>query len=274
MKNVGLVKKLKISKIVDIGAYLDNDGIEVLIPEKYLPENYDIGDFLEVFLYTDSEDRIIATTLTPFATLGELAILEVVDKNDFGCFLNLGIAKDIFMPTKKTYMYPISSKVCVFIDRDKEGRLIARGDIKSYCKSIKDSSLKYFQSVSIVPFRKTNLGYECIINKQYLGLIYNDEVYDSNFLYRETIAYIKKIYPNGKCDLSLKQPLQKKKSYADDVLYIVKQHGGEMNFNYDSSPEDIAMVFKISKKSFKKSLSELISDNKIELTHNNSIKLR
>ena len=273
MKDVGCIKRLEIAKIVSIGAYLKKDDSLVLLPVRYLSSTLKEGDFVDVFLYTDSEDRLIATTLNPLALLGEIAALRIVDKNNYGCFLDLGIAKDIFMPTKSSEPYKVGSYVVVFIDKDKEGRLIARHNIKSYLKNIKDSSLKVFCKVSILPFKRTNLGYECVINGKYLGLVYYNEVFIKDFLFNKQVGYIKRIYKGGKCDLSLKPPMEKSKSQAERVFMILKSNGGVMKFGYDSSPQEILEVFEMSKKSFKKSLSDLITEHKIEVFDNCYIRI-
>ncbi|WP_245892431.1 CvfB family protein [Helicobacter valdiviensis] len=273
MIDVGRICNLEIVKIVKIGAYLQKGDKEILLPLKYLPKEAKEGQNIEVFLYTDSEDRLIATTLKPYALRGEIALLRVVDKNNWGCFLDLGIAKDLFMPTKQNY--PLGSNVAVLISTDKEGRLIAKNDIKPYLKDLKRSNLKVFSEVEIIPFRVTNLGYECVINGEFLGLVYKNEVFSKDFLNKKYKAYIKRIYPNGKCDLSLKPPMQKSDTNKEacKVLEILKEKGGEMKFNYDSSPQSILETFSLSKKAFKRALSELIKNNQI-LLENGIIKIK
>ncbi|CAM2946012.1 S1 RNA-binding domain-containing protein [Helicobacter burdigaliensis] len=274
MIDVGRIYTLEIVKIVKIGAFLQKGDKEILLPLKYLPKDAKEGQSIEVFLYTDSEDRLIATTLKPYAMLGEIALLKVVDKNNFGCFLDLGIAKDLFMPTLKPQNYPLKSNVAVLVSVDREGRLIAKNDIKPYLKDLKKSNLKTFSEVEIIPFRATELGYECVINGEFLGLVYKNEVFNKNFLNQKYKAYIKKIYPNGKCDLSLKPPMQKsnEKEEAKRVLEILEQKGGKMEFNYDSTPQSILENFSMSKKAFKRALSELVKNKQIILENGNITK--
>lgn len=203
---IGICKELKIARFAKAGVYLQNGQEEVLLPNKYLPKDAKIGDKISVFLYTDSEDRPIATTLMPKAQMGEIAILKVVDKNNFGCFLDLGIAKDVFMPSKIPQKYPLGSEVAVFLSVDRENRLLAKENIKPYLSNFCES-LRHFKAgfeVKIIPFRVTPLGYECVINGVNLGLLYKNEVFEEVPLFREREGFIKRIYSDGKCDLSLK----------------------------------------------------------------------
>lgn len=267
---VGVIRKLKLARFVEFGAYLQDKDEEVLLPKKYLPKDSKINDMIEVFLYHDSEGRVIATTLKPKAQRDEIAVLKVVDRNYLGCFLDLGIAKDLFMPTQNPQKFSINSQVLVFITTDKQGRLIAKGNIKSYLKGLRDCNnqeLRAFSKVEIFPFRKSELGYECVINGEYLGLLHQNEVFGGIEFFVKREGYIKRIYPNGKCDLSLKLPLAKKDSAseAQEVLKKLKESGGHLKMHYDSNPKEIAKIFKMSKKSFKKALTSLIEQDKITL---------
>lgn len=276
---IGVVSKLRLGRFVEFGAYLQNKGEEVLLPNKYLPKDSKIGDMIEVFLYHDSEGRVIATTLKPKAQRGEIAALEIVDRNHLGCFLDLGIAKDLFMPTQNPQKFSINSQVLVFITTDKQGRLIAKVNIKSYLKSLKNinkQELDIFSKVEIIPFRESNLGYECVINGEYLGLLYRSEIFEKIKLFKKREGFIKKIYPNGKCDLSLKPPLAKKDSIseAQEVLERLKESGGHLKMHYDSDPKEITKIFKMSKKSFKRALTSLIEQDKIILKAKEGIWLK
>lgn len=257
-----------ISRFANPGAYLFDGVDEVLLPNAYVPKDAKIGDKIEVFLYTDSSDRPVATTLMPKAQRGEIAVLKVVDKNNLGCFLDLGIAKDVFMPTKIPQNYPIGSEVAVFLTLDRENRLLAKENIKPYLQNFKTNlqTMKVGVKVRILPFRKTPLGFECVINGENLGLLYHNEVFGEFMLYEAREGYIKRIYHNGKCDLSLKHPLSKndKKSESTILLGLLRDRG-VLELNYDSEPMKIYAQCKMSKKAFKRALSALLSESKVVL---------
>ena len=174
--DIGLCKQLEIVRIAKPGAYLLSGLDEILLPNAYVPKDAKVGDKVAVFLYTDSNDRPVATTLIPKAQRGEIALLKVVDKNNLGCFLDLGIAKDIFMPTKSPEHYKIGSKVAVFLTLDRESRLIAKVNIKPYLDNTHLKGLKVGTKVEIIPFRSTPLGFECVVNGKGLGLLYKNEM--------------------------------------------------------------------------------------------------
>ena len=263
-----MIKTLKIVRFANPGAYLLEGMSEVLLPNAYVPKEAKIGDVLEVFLYTDSSDRPVATTLQPKAQRGEIALLKVVDKNSLGCFLDLGIAKDIFMPTKIPQNYPIGSEVAVFLTLDRENRLLAKENIKPYLCNFQTNlqNAKVGDKVKIIPFRKTPLGFECVINGENLGLLYHNEIFEKFTLYEEKEAYIKRLYKNGKCDLSLKNPfLKKDKKLESKMLLEFLEHQKVLELNYDSEPSAIYQQCNMSKKAFKRALSELITQGKVVL---------
>lgn len=276
---IGIKQKLRISRIVDFGVYLQSGQEEVLLPKKYVLEDSKIGEEIEVFLYHDSEGRVIATTLEPKAQREEIALLKVVGKNEWGCFLDLGIAKDLFMPTKTPHKFNLDSQVLVFITTDRENRLIAKSNIKSFLKSFKEAPkglYKVSSKVEIVPFRESNLGYECVVDGEYLGLLYKNEIFSQIEINQKIEAFIKRIYPNGKCDLSLKLPMTKKDTTneAKKVLERLKENGGHLGLHYDSAPQEITEILKMSKKSFKSALTWLLEQDKITLKAKEGIWLK
>lgn len=278
MIEIGVCKELIIKRFTSAGAYLQIGEEEVLLPNKYLSKNAKIDDKVLVFLYTDSEDRPIATTLKPQAQRGEIAVLKVVDKNNLGCFLDLGIAKDIFMPSKTSHKYPLGSQVAVFLSVDRENRLLAKENIKPYLRNFREK-LKHFKAgfkVKILPFRITPLGYECVVNASNLGLLYKNETFEELSLFSEYDGFIKRIYANGKCDLSLKHPREKNSNIEDSrkVLEILYRNNGRLNLHYDSDPKEIQSVCSMSKKAFKRALSLLLMENKILLKQKIGIEIK
>ncbi|MCI5633486.1 S1-like domain-containing RNA-binding protein [Helicobacter sp.] len=271
--DIGLCKQLEIVRIAKPGAYLLSGLDEILLPNAYVPKDAKVGDKVAVFLYTDSNDRPVATTLIPKAQRGEIALLKVVDKNNLGCFLDLGIAKDIFMPTKSPEHYKIGSKVAVFLTLDRESRLIAKVNIKPYLDNTHLKGLKIGTKVEIIPFRSTPLGFECVVNGKGLGLLYKNEIFGVFALFETYEAYIKR--NDGKCDVSLKHPLRKTALEAESqlLLRVLEQNGGILKLHYDSLPQDIYTQCNLSKKAFKRALSALIKANKVSLKPQDSILL-
>ena len=256
--DIGLCKELEIVRLAKPGAYLLSGADEILLPNAYVPKEAKVGDKVAVFLYTDSDDRPIATTLTPKAQRGEIAVLKVVDKNNFGCFLDLGIAKDIFMPTKSPEHYKIGSKVAVLLSLDRESRLIAKVNIKPFLDNAHLKGLKVGVKVEIIPFRSTPLGFECVVNGKGLGLLYKNEIFGA-----------------FACDVSLKHPLCKTSLETESQLLLkaLEQNGGILKLHYDSAPQEIYTQCNLSKKAFKRALSALIKANKVALKPSDSILL-
>ena len=271
--DIGLCKQLEIVRIAKPGAYLLSGADEILLPNAYVPKDAKVGDKVAVFLYTDSNDRPVATTLIPKAQRGEIALLKVVDKNNFGCFLDLGIAKDIFMPTKSPEHYKIGSKVAVFLTLDRESRLIAKINIKPYLDNAHLKGLKVGAKAEIIPFRSTPLGFECVVNGKGLGLLYKNEIFGTFALFETYEAYIKR--NDSKCDVSLKHPLCKTSLETESQLLLkaLEQNGGILKLHYDSVPQEIYAQCNLSKKAFKRALSALIKANKVSLKPQDSILL-
>lgn len=182
--------------------------------------------------------------------------------------MDLGIAKDVFMPTKTLKNYSIGSQILVFLTLDRENRLIAKENIKPYLHSFATNlqKMQVGTKVEILPFRKTPMGFECVINRENLGLLYHNEIFEEFILYKVKVGYIKRIYKNGKCDLSLKNPMCKSdKSLESNNLLRVLKERGVLELNYDSDPKMIYQQCNMSKKAFKRALSELMSQSKVAL---------
>ena len=264
----GCYARLKVAKFVDFGVYLcDEAGKgEVLLPRRYVPAELQIGEKLEVFLYTDSEDRLIATTLKPLAKLGEIAALRVVSVAMQGCYLDMGIPKDLFMPCKEPARFCVEDLVVVWIDLDREGRLIARLGIKERLKSA-PQSLKAHTEVEVLPFEHSSLGYGCVVNGRYFGMLFNNEVFAKLALGNRYRAYVKAIRSDGKIDLRLRKS-QESGGLASEVatlLRVLKEAGGSLMLHYDSAPKEIVEHTGLSKKGFKRALTCALKEGKIKL---------
>ena len=264
---------------------------EILLPKKFCLDNAQVGQNLEVFTYTDSLDRPVATTSLPLAQLGDIAALRVVSHGEHGVFLDLGLEKDIFMPTKSPANYALGSLVVVWLGLDKAGRLIAKKDIESKLKPYKPHKKAGFyrgKKVSILPYSLSALGLSCVVESRYYGLLYaprsTDSGVDSSTKTMQTHfaragftigemawAFIHKVRADGKLDLT---PSSAKDTQSDEqkILHALYEHGGSLALHYDSPPESIQALLGISKKSLKRALTKLLAQKRIALTPNVGIR--
>ncbi len=266
--SLGVVNKLTIEDRSEYGFYLcDREKKRVLLPNLYVKDRMSVGDEIEVFIYKDSEDRVVATTLKPYATLGEFAYLKVTDVTSFGAFLDWGLPKELLVP-KKMQKNPlkISRKYIVYITYDPQSdRLVADTRIGRYLKN-DPSSMKNLNRVDILIIAKTPLGYKVIANNKFEGMIYHSEIYENVKIGEKRTAYIKKIRDDSKLDLSLNPP----KKMADEIskqkiLNLLREKNSVLPFTYKSDPKEIRDCLGISKKSYKRALTALLQERQIEL---------
>ncbi|SFV67034.1 FIG00388826: hypothetical protein [hydrothermal vent metagenome] len=270
---IGKVNHLKVERDTEYGLFLRAENFEeVLLPNAYVIEDeMPIGSVIEVFIYTDSEDRIVASTKYPYAMLGEFGYFTVVDYKQYGAFVNWGLPKDLFVPLSQQKCYfNIGKKFILRVCLDKEtGRLYGTHKIGKWL-SYKTDGLEKNQKVAVLVLSKTPLGYKVIVENLYEGMLFDNEIFESLSIGDRKEAYIKNIRKDGKLDLAL-QPIGKKATsdvYETKVLKLLKDRGGFVALNSKSSTEDIMKVFALSKKSFKRTLTSLISDKKILLEGN------
>lgn len=230
---------------------------EVLLPNKFLTPQNAIGDMIKVFVLTDSQDRPVATTQEPKAQYGDIALLEVISHSPFGYFLDLGVDKHIFMPCKNPQSFKIHQKVLVAITLDKQSRLIAKQGIKKYLKPTPKLHADSTSSLQAYIFEKTPLGFGCVVENAYFGLLYANELPKSftPHFYTPIEVYAKGIN-HAKFDLTLYPPLQKdhKQMLLDSM---------PLRLDFSASPESIFTSFHISKKLFKRLINELVREGKI-----------
>ena len=243
-----------------------NGDQDVLLPNKYVPDDLKVDDPIEVFLYTDSEDRIVATTRTPKILLHDFATLVVRDITKFGVFLDWGLEKDLFLPFAELKGgLEKGDKVTVFLylDEDTE-RLIASAKIKEFIEE--KVELKVGQEVDLLIDRESDLGYQVVINNLYIGLIYFNEVFQPLEMGDKVKGFIKNIREDGKIDVSLqKQGYAHIKNSKDDLLNIIKENDGVLYLTDKSDPELIVQKLQMSKKAFKKSVGALYKQRKITI---------
>lgn len=278
---VGKYNTLQVLRATSVGLYLgDAEGNDVLLPHKYIPENIEMGVELEVFIYRDSEDRLIATTLTPAILRDQFAVLEVVATSSIGAFLDWGLEKDLFVPFKEqNHKLQKGQWVPVYLYLDEEtDRLVASAKINKFFRNDEITELEENQKVDILVFEKTDLGYNVVINNRYKGLIYENEIFRRLAWGDTTTGYIKNIREDGKIDVSL-QPLGFRNARDENSRIILEKlgsNGGVLHLSDASDPMDIQEQLGMSKKAFKKTIGGLyreglitISEASIELQSNN-----
>jgi predicted RNA-binding protein (virulence factor B family) len=275
--SIGEVNTLRVERDTDYGLYLRAENFEeVLLPNIYVMEDeMPIGAEIEVFLYTDSEDRPVATTKFPYAKLGEFGYFTVVDYQRFGAFVNWGLPKDLFVPlSQQKCHFHIGSKYILRICLDSEtGRLYGTHKIGKWL-SKETEYLELNQKVNVLVLSQTPLGHKVIVENQHEGMLFENEIFETLKVGDRKIAYVKKVRKDGKLDLSL-QPIGKKATgdvFEEKVLELLKEKDGFIAVNSKSESEEIMKVFSLSKKSFKRTLTSLIEAKKI-LLHENGIKL-
>ncbi len=268
--NIGEINTLEVSRDTDYGLFLEaKDGNEVLLPNVYVMEDeMPIGALIDVFVYTDSEDRPVATTKMPYAKLGEYGYFTVVDYKSYGAFVNWGLPKDLFVPLSQQKEYfNIGKKYLLRVCLDEQtGRLYGTQKIGKYFNRDM-SGLHQNKSLDAIVLAKTPLGYKVVADNQYEGMLFDNEIFEEIRVGDRKKVYIKKVRKDYKLDLSL-QPIGKQATISvaeGTILQLLKEAGGTLPFTYKSDAEEIKKVFGMSKKNFKRTLTELIETKKIEL---------
>jgi len=268
MVQVGQYNRLIVDRIKDAGAYL-NDGKEgILLPKRFVPRGTKPGDELTVFVYHDSENRLIATTQHPHAVVGDFALLKVVGLSPHGAFLDWGLMKDLLVPkSKQISPMRLGGEYLVHLYIDEQTGRIAASQYIEHLLSNDELTVKEKDAVELIVYRKTEIGYSVIINKKHIGLLYFDEVFRELNIGDKADGFIKTIRPDHKIDVVLgKQGYQKVDDETETILRLLDQHNGYLPYHDKSDPDDIYRVFGMSKKTFKMTVGKLYKDRKIELT--------
>ncbi len=277
MIKAGRYQTLVVSRISDYGLYLkDDEENEVLLPNRYVSLSDKEGDEKEVFVYHDSEDRLVATTEQPVATVGQAACMEVVDKTLHGAFLDWGlIGKDLFLPNRNQQggvMVGHSYVVYVYED-NVTSRAVATMRFKNYINN-DTITVAPKQRVEILVCSESPIGYRVIVNDRHWGMIYKNQLFRPVAIGDRTEAFVRRITPDGRIDLSLQQEgLAQVRDSADELLAALRNNDGMLPVNDDSTPERIHEVTGMSKKVFKRSLGMLLKAGRVEMT-NDGIKLK
>lgn len=268
MIRVGEYNDLKVSRAVDFGLYLDDGKEGILLPKRFVPENTQVGDVLHVFIYHDSEDRLVATTQRPKGKVGEIVKLRAVSVTPHGAFLDNGLMKDLFVPRSKqiTRMIPGGEYlVRIYID-DRTGRMAASEKIEPYLSNEK-LTVNEKDHVHLTVYRRTDIGYVTIINHLHTGVLHFSEIYRDISIGDSFEGYVKKIYPDNKIDVVAgKAGYQRVEHEVDRIMQLLEENNGYLPYNDKSDPDEIYSFFGMSKKTFKMSTGNLYKQRKIEFT--------
>lgn len=274
MIQLGKYQTLEVVRMVDFGAYLraDDDEKEILLPTRYLPEDSKPGDRLEVFVYNDSEDRLIATTEKPYATVGQFAFLSVSAVNDMGAFLDWGLPKDLLVPFGEQRVRMRRGGiylVYIYVD-DASKRIVASAKIDHFLGNVVPE-YKPGQKVSALIYEHTEIGYKAIVDNLHRGIIYSNEIFRPIELEENVTAYVKQVREDGKIDLTLNDiAVRRTEALADKILkYLEAPHAEPVGDK--SSPERIQLIFNCSKKDFKKAAGLLYRTRKVVIAEDGTL---
>ncbi len=263
---LGNYNTLKINRKVDFGVYLDaGDGVEILLPGKYLPDNVRVGDEVDVFVYKDSEDRLIATTEHPFAVVGEMAYLTVSQVNEIGAFLDWGLQKELLVPYSEQRQKMRKGKsylVYIYLD-DATQRIVGTAKVEKYVGNLLPEYHRG-DKVDCIFYKQTEIGYRVIVDNAHYGMLYYDEVHGEIDEENHFAAFVKGVREDGKIDLTLSDKVENRVSaLAERIMKFISINGGVMTITDKTNPDIIASTFSCSKKDFKKAIGALYKQKKI-----------
>jgi len=267
MISIGQVYDLEVVKLVAFGAYLDAQELgEVLLPNKNAPEDLAIGDMVEVFLYLDSEGRVVATNHAPKVVVGEFAYLEVVDTAKVGAFLDWGLDKDLFVPFAEQHR-PMQAghSYLVYVYLGIDDRIVASSKIDKFLKDDKPHDYKAGQEVDLIIANTTDLGYKAIINNSHWGVLYKNEVHQRLSFGQSKKGFIKYVRPDGRIDLSLHSVKEKRDKNSEIIIDYLKKQGGFAAVHDKSEPQLISDLFGMSKAAFKRTIGSLYKSRTIAI---------
>ncbi len=265
---IGNYYDLEVLREVEFGMYLQSDLGDILIPRKYIPEGTVVGDKIHVFLYRDSEDRLIATTLHPAGVVDQFVSLTVSDAGPHGAFMSWGLEKDLFVP-KKEQPVPFKKEnryvVRICLDH-RTDRLIGVGKLRAFLTK-PDATVKENDQVDLLVYSKTDMGFLAVIDQKYSGLIYHNDIFSGLSVGDALKGYIKKVRDDGKIDLTLNRPgLEAISDNKQIILNNLIMNNGFLPLHDRSDPNEISDSLGMSKKAFKKAVGGLLKDGAIGLT--------
>jgi predicted RNA-binding protein (virulence factor B family) len=261
MLALGKWNTLKVVRESPQGLYLSDGEEDVLLPNKYVPQN--VGEEIDVFIYKDSAQRPIATTLKPLAELHQARLFEVMQITNVGAFVDWGLEKELLIPfSEQTDELEVGDLIVAYVTLDpKTDRIVASMHIESFLET-GAGDLKEGQEVDLLIYRITDLGYEVVINQQYKGLVYENTVFDPLDIGMEGKGKIKSIRADGKMDVQWKIEKEEKQK---EILELLREHNGFMPYHDKSKPDEIYDVFGLSKKEFKRQIGHLYKEKKLQI---------
>lgn len=267
----GQIQTLKVSRISDFGLYLiDDEGAEVLLPNRFTRLDMKEGDEVEVFVYHDSEDRLVASTEQPLIKVGEVAALKVVDKSIHGAFLEWGLSgKHLFLPNRNQQGSIIAGQktvVYMYVD-DRTGRCVATNKIKPFIYNEDPLTVKVGDEVDVLVAFETPIGYRVVINNRHWAMIYKNQLFRPIRVGDKTKGWVRKITEDMRIDVSLQQTgLAEVETSVVKLEQMLREHGGVLGVNDHSEPQDVARLTGMSKKVFKRALGMLLKQGKVRQT--------
>jgi len=267
MVKTGEYNTLKVLRQVDFGVYLDDGAEGILLPKRFVPANVKPGDELKVFIYHDSDDRLIATTQQPLGILGDIVKLKAVSVTPQGAFMDWGLMKDLFVAKSQqlTGMLP-NGEYLVKLYRDEQTDRMAATERFDNTLSNDVLTVKTLDVVNLIVYRRTDIGYVVIINNQHTGVLHHNEIYRSIGVGDKFEGFIKKIYPDNKIDVAAGKPgYQRVEDEAGKILRLLQENDGYLPYYDKSDPEVIYEFFGMSKKTFKMTVGNLFKQKKILL---------
>ena len=270
MLELGKMNRLTIVKEVDFGMYLDGGEVHgnILLPSRYVPAGAKIGDEMDVFIYLDQDERLVATTERPLAQVGDFAWLEVAWVNNFGAFLHWGPMKDLFVPFREQKMkMQKGNRYIIHVHLDEEShRIMASAKVEKFMNH-DFPPYRTGDAVDVLIWQKTDLGFKAIVDNQYGGLLYDHQIFRDLHTGDRLTAYVQYVRGDGKIDLML-QPIgqQAAKEFSDILLEHIRNNGGHTTLCDKSPAEEIYSVFGVSKKVFKKAVGDLYKRHLITIS--------
>ena len=269
MKKIGNYNKLRVVKKVDFGLYLDGEEYgEILLPQKYVTDDMLPGEEVEIFLYRDSEDRLVATTENPYVVVGEVGLLKAKQVSSPGAFMDWGVMKDLLVPFREQ-TEPIEEGrwylVYVYLDRV-TNRIVGSTKLNKYIGN-KPPRYQPGDEVEIIVARRAEIGYRVIVDNLHWGMIYNNDLFDDIAVGDKMSAFVKNVRADGKVDVTLRHfGGERVFQLANRISAYLKDNGGKMMLSDKSSPEEIKYIFQCSKKDFKKALGYLYKHSRVTIT--------
>jgi predicted RNA-binding protein (virulence factor B family) len=268
MIHIGEYNTLEILRRTTPGLFLgDDDDNDVLLPNRYVPDNYEIGALLEVFVYLDNEERLVATTDKPYIKKGDFALLRCNQVTKYGAFLDWGLVKELFCPFKEqAFKMKAGGWYLIYCYLDEESnRLVASSKTKRFLNN-NELTVGKFDEVDLIVSHPSPIGMNVIVNKQHLGLVHHSDIFKDLSIGDRLMGVVKKVHPNNKLDIVLSQlGYRSLEPNAELLLKALEDHDGYLELTDKSSPEDIKELLQMSKKSFKKAIGNLYKQRKITI---------